>query len=232
MKYPGVAIVTDTSGTKLVRKEIPKVVNLLETIPLSDSIKNLDADLQNKISTLFEKYPRVLPSPNFIGDVNTGELVIKTKSEKNVNYRPYRLSPTEREKVKDRVDDLLRAGIIRESDSSYASPVLLVKKRDGSDRLCVDYRALNFIVEKERYPLPLIQDEIYKLGKDVFFISLDMKNGFHQIPVAADSIQHTAFVTPDGHYEYVRMLFGICNGPSVFQRAISKAVKHLKFQKK
>lgn len=131
--------------------------------------------------------------------------------------------------MKEITNDLLNKGVIRESDSDFASPVLLVKKSDGTDRLCVDFRALNEIIEKDRYPLPLIQDQLDKLGKAKYFISIDMKNGLYQIPVSSESIKYTAFITPDGQFEFLKMPFGICNGPSVFQRAISKAVKHLKF---
>lgn len=75
----------------------------------------------------------------------------------------------------------------------------------------------------------MIEDQIDRLGKAKYFISIDMKNGFYQIPVSPDSVKFTAFITPDGHYEFLKMPFGICNGPSVFQRAINKAVQHLKF---
>lgn len=123
----------------------------------------------------------------------------------------------------------MKQKIIRESDSPFANPVILVKKKDGSDRLCIDYQALNKILEKDRYPLPFIEDQIEILGKARYFISKDMKNGFYQIPVASDSIKYTAFVTPDVHYEFLKMPFSFCNGPSVFQRVITKAVQHLKF---
>ncbi|CAH2223131.1 jg19574 [Pararge aegeria aegeria] len=178
---------------------------------------------------IFQKYPTILPTPDNVSHVKTGELKIRLKNDKVVNYRPYRLAPIEREKVKEIINDLLEKGVIRESDSDFASPVLLVKKQDGSDRLCIDYRALNQIIEKDRYPLPLIQDQLDMLGKAKYFISIDMKNGFYQIPVSPESVKYTAFITPDGQFEFLRMPFGICNGPSIFQRAISKAVKHLKF---
>lgn len=229
VKQPNISIVTDCKGTRLVQTPIINAVTNSTTDPLLVALQNLEQPLKNNVKRIFDKYPQVLPTDDKIGNVNTGSLKIKLKSDKNINYRPYRLAPVEREKVKAIVDDLLRAGIIRESDSSYASPVLLVKKRDGTSRMCVDYRSLNSIIEKERYPLPLIQDEIDHLGKAKYFISIDMKNGFHQIPVEESSVKYTAFVTPDGHYEFTKMPFGICNGPSVFQRAISKAVKDLKF---
>ena len=238
IQYPDIAVVIDFSGCRLTRTHLPEPIGVINQVSdsvnnefkqLRESISHLDSFLQTKIIQIFEKFPSVLPSPDNIGTVKTGEMCLRLKKDEIIHYRPYRLAPVEREKVQEMIDDLLQKHIIRESDSSFASPVLLVKKKDGSDRMCVDFRALNKIIEKERYPLPLIEDQIDKLGNSKFFISIDMKNGFHQIPVAQDSIKYTAFVTPDGHYEFMKMPFGICNGPSVFQRAISKAVQHLKF---
>lgn len=236
--YPDISVVMDSTGCRVIRNTSTvriKIVNQIETCiedkldQLSESIRHLDTTLQVKIQRIFEKYPSVLPSENNIGTVKTGEMHLRLKRDEVINYRPYRLAPVEREKVDEICKDLIKKNIIRESDSPYASPVLLVKKKDGTDRMCVDFRALNKIVDKERYPLPLIEDQLDRLGKCRYFISIDMKNGFHQIPVTEDSIKYTAFVTPDNHYEFIKMPFGICNGPSVFQRAISKAVQHLKF---
>lgn len=94
---------------------------------------------------------------------------------------------------------------IRESESEYSSPILLVKKKDGSDRMCVDYRALNAITVKDRYSLPLIDDYVDRLGKSEYFTSIDMATGFHQIKMDNDSIPLTGFVTPEGHFEYLKM---------------------------
>lgn len=94
-----------------------------------------------------------------MGVVTHGEKEIRIKADaKPVCYRPYRLSLKEREIVRDKVDDLLNAGIVRESDSSFASPVVLVSKKDGSHKLCVDYRALNKITDKDVYPMPIIEN--------------------------------------------------------------------------
>lgn len=94
--------------------------------------------------------------------------------------------------------------------------------------MCVDYRALNSVTVKERFPLPRIDDHIDKLGKYTFFNSLDMATGFHQVPSKDDaSISKTAFVTPDGHFEYLKMPYGLANAPIVYQRIISKTLKPL-----
>lgn len=232
VKYPDVEIITDSLGSRLVRKITPtnSQINLMSTLsdlsPLIPKIEHLNSELQERIKYIFHKYPSVLDE---ISTVKTGELHLRLQKNEVVYYRPYRLAPIERDKVDQIVKELIEKQIIRESDSPFASPVILVKKKDGSDRMCVDYRALNKILEKDRFPLPLIEDQIDKLGRAKYFISIDMKNGFYQIPVSPDSIKYTAFVTPSGHYEFIKMPFGICNGPPVFQRAIAKAVQHLKY---
>lgn len=134
---------------------------------LMAKIEHLDEHLQERIVGIFQKQLEDLGS---VGTVKTGKLKLRLKSNSNVYYRPYRLSPHEREKVKEIVQNLLDNQIIRESDSSFASPVLLVKKKVGSDRLCIDYRSLNTIIKKDRYPLPLIEDQIDRLGKAKYFI--------------------------------------------------------------
>lgn len=240
IQLPDIAIVSDSKGSRLIRTPLPPSVthhvNMIQCAStendfanLTNSIKNLDPSLQQNIMSIFKKYPSVLPSQNVTSTVTTGQLKIRLTDNKVICYRPYRLAPIEREKITETVKELIECGIIRESDSDFASPVLLVKKKDGSDRMCIDYRALNKIIEKDRYPLPLIEDQIDRLGNADYYISIDMKNGFYQIPVSPESIKYTAFVTPDGHFEFLKMPFGICNGPSVFQRAICKAVQHLKF---
>jgi hypothetical protein len=118
-----------------------------------------------------------------------------------VCYRPCRLPLKEREYVREKVKDLLDSGIIRESVSNFASPVILVKKKTGDYRLCVDYRALNKKTVKNIYPMPNIEEQLTKLAGKVYFTSLDCSQGFHQIPVNPNSIEKTAFVTRDGHYE-------------------------------
>lgn len=235
IQRPDIEVITDFNGSKLVNKKISdSILNVNSMIQddsnmimeLTSKLSNLDKNLQDQVTSIFQKHLSVLSN---IGSVKTGELKLNLKENKCIYYRPYRLSPHEREKVKEIVQSLLDNGVIRESDSPFASPVILVKKKDGNDRLCIDYRSLNKIIEKDRYPLPLIEDQIDKLGKAKYYISIDMKNGFHQIPVSPDSVKYTAFITPDGHYEFLKMPFGICNGPSVFQRAITKAVCHLQF---
>lgn len=153
---------------------------------------------------------------------------IKLKNpDKIVQRSPYRLAPSERTIMREIIADFESKGIIRQSSSPFSSPALLVKKKDGSDRLCVDYRELNSNTVRDSYPLPLISEQIDALGQACYFSCLDMASGFHQILMASQSdIEKTAFITPEGVWEYLKMPFGLCNAPSVYQR--DTALKGLK----
>lgn len=156
-----------------------------------------------------------------LGKTSTVTMNIECITDKPIVYRPYRLSLTERQDVQTIISELLQSNIIRPSNSPYASPILLVSKKDGGKRMCCDFRAINKITKKNKYPLPLIQDQIDRLGGHQYFITLDLSQGFYQICMEESSIEKTAFVTPDGHFEFLRLPFGLANAPSVFQRLMN-----------
>lgn len=184
--------------------------------------ENLTKLQREELNELLYEYENCFSGNGMVlGNCNV-EMSIKLTEDKVINYKPYRMSFHEREIVRQTVAELLKAGIIETSKSPYASPVLLVKKKDGGYRMCIDYRALNKITEKERYPLPIIQDLLDRLVHKLVFCCLDLANGYHQIKIAPSSRPFTGFITPDGHYQYRMMSFGLCNAPAVFQRAMNE----------
>ena len=126
------------------------------------------------------------------------------------------MSPLEMAELKAQLEDLLGKHFIRPSVSPWGAPVLLVKKKDGSMRLCVDYRQLNKITVKNKYPLPRIDDLMDQLQGASVFSKIDLRSGYHQIRVRDEDIPKNAFRTRYGHYEYTVMSFGLTNAPAVF----------------
>ena len=127
------------------------------------------------------------------------------------------------------IENLKRQGVIRESNSPWASPILLVRKKNGKIRPCVDYRRVNSLTCKDAYPIPRIQDCLDAMAGSVMFSTLDMTSGYHQIPIKEGDIPKTAFVTRQGLYEFTTMPFGLTNAPATFQRVMEVACRGLQW---
>ena len=152
---------------------------------------------------------------------------IKTTTNTPIRKHNYRIEHSKREALDNLVGELQAAGVIRKSTSVYNNPILLVSKKDGSYRLCVDFRALNNIIEPQIYPLPLLQDALDVLNNQQYFSSLDMRSGFFQIELTEDSARKTAFTTHNGKFEFVRLPQGLSTSPAIFQSLMTLVLGHL-----
>lgn len=150
---------------------------------------------------------------------------IKLKEDRYYNATPQRLSEFERREQNKIVSDMLSKGIIRESESPYSCRVVLTRKKNGEYRFCVNFRPLNKLVERNHFPLPIIEDQIAKLQNRQFFTTLDMKNGFYHVDIAENSRKYLSFVTEEGQFEYNKLPFGFTNSPSIFARYVMKVLK-------
>ncbi|KAJ0833047.1 putative nucleotidyltransferase, Ribonuclease H [Helianthus annuus] len=138
---------------------------------------------------------------------------------------PYRLAPAELKELSTQLQELLDKGFIRPSSSPWGAPVLFVKKKDGTFRMCIDYRELNKVTIKNRYPLPRIDDLFDQLQGSSYYSKIDLRSGYHQLRVRNEDISKTAFRTRYGHYEFLVMPFGMTNAPAVFMDLMNRVCK-------
>ncbi|CAH9085924.1 unnamed protein product [Cuscuta europaea] len=194
------------------------------------SSTDTDQQLPGEVQNILNQFSQVLEEPRTLPPRPRFDHRICLKDETMaVNVSPYRYAHFQKAEIERQVEDMLRVGFIRPSTSPFSSPVLLVKKKDGSWRFCTDYRALNNATIKDRFPIPTIDDMLDELNGAHYFSKLDLRAGYHQVRVHPDDASKTAFRTHSGHYEYFVMPFGLCNAPSTFQAAMNEIFRpHLR----
>ena len=141
--------------------------------------------------------------------------------------KPYRYTPSQKDEIEKQVAHLLKSNMIQESTSPFASPTLLVKKKSGEWRLCVDYRRLNAYTVKNKFPMPIVEELFEELYGAAWFTTLDLRSGFHQILVTPEDQYKTAFQTHHGHYEYLVMPYGLTGAPATFQSIMNHVLAPL-----
>ena len=170
---------------------------------------------------LLHEYRDVFPTdlPSGLPPTRSVDHRIELKPGSAPTNRPtYRMSPTELDEVKKQIDQLMESGFIRPSKSPFGAPLLLVKKKDGTMRMCIDYRALNDITIKNSYPLPRIDELFDRLQGAKIFTKIDLRNGYHQIRIYSADVEKTAFRSRYGHFEFLVLPFGLTNAPATFMQ--------------
>ncbi|UYV76233.1 hypothetical protein LAZ67_13003122 [Cordylochernes scorpioides] len=215
---------------------LPAEVNFIENIEKqneNDEIqfqinKNLSFKEQERLKQILAKYTDLFSSR--LGRTNLAKHQIHTEDAKPIKHKPYRVSAKERTIIKDQIDEMLEEGIIRPSSSPWSFPVILVKKRDGKYRFCVDYRKLNEVTVKDVYPIPRIDDVMDSLQGSKYFSAIDLKSGYWQVEIEERDKEKTAFTTAHGLYEFNVMPFGLCNAPATFERNMENMLGNLRWQ--
>ena len=193
--------------------------SMLPTSSLSKTEYECAESLLNSYSDVFSS------TSEDIGQTNLAYHDITTSTETPTRKRAYRTSPTMRVEIQNQVDELLRRDIIEESFSPWASPIVMVRKKDKTYRFCVDYRALNAVTVRDSHPIPRQDDSIDALSSSSYFSVIDLSSGYWQIPLDPKDKEKTAFTTGTGLYQFKVMPFGLVNAPMTFQR-VMEAVLH------
>ena len=189
--------------------------------------EELDSGLKPLVSCALDHHTVFSLDEEEQGEVCEVEHVINTSDNPPVRQPSRRVPFALRSKITEMVQNMLKMGVIQESVSPWASPVVMVRKKDNSLRFCVDYRQLNALTRKDTFPLPRIDDLLDQLRGRVIFSTLDARRGYWQIRVQEESVPKTAFITHDGLFEFRVMPFGLCNAPATFQRLMQRVLSGL-----
>ena len=203
-------------GSQII--EIPRKTK--EKLPLPDRLlteKVMLTEMEN-FNMMLKNYEQNI---NEYGLIPGTKHKIKLLEDKNIFCKPYAIPHNIQREFEDEISRLLNLKIIQPSHSEFASPCFPIRKASGEIRLVVDFRILNRITKNDPYPLPRLDDIFMKLKSSNVYSHLDMRNGYYQIAIDIDDIWKTAFVTPNGHFEFLRMPFGLSTVPRTFQRTLA-----------
>ncbi len=215
-----VMLATVVSGEDDLGPEVSTKTQSLALAPGGDHLSPSQltdvAKLQAEFADVFSPLP---------GRTNLIQHHIETEPGLVVRSRPYRLPEHKKKVVQTELEAMLEMGVIEESNSDWASPIVLVPKTDGSVRFCVDYRKVNAVSKFDAYPMPRVDELLDRLGTARFYSTLDLTKGYWQIPLSPISKEKTAFTTPFGLHQFVTLPFGLFGAPATFQRLMDRILR-------
>ncbi|XP_038050657.1 uncharacterized protein LOC119723850 isoform X2 [Patiria miniata] len=185
--------------------------------------ENLDDAQRADVDEILQRYTPVLT--DLPGKTHIIEHTVHLTTDVPIRSKPYPTPQATREVIKKEIDSMLKLGVIEHSESPYASPIVLVRKPDGSNRFCIDYRKINNITVFDPEPIPNADDLMARLGTGKFFSKLDLSKGYWQVPIADEDKKKTAFVTAEGLYQFRVLPFGMVNAPALFSRMMRKLLQ-------
>ena len=217
-----------------VRKTLIPSNTVLHCLPAArptDQVCGLNSSQEERLQVLLKEYNDIFATDSKpFGRTHLAEHIIDTGDASPIHQGLRPTSPSDRAVVQSEVTKMLEAGAIRPSTSPWASPIVLVTKKDDTVRFCIDFRKINDVTKKDVFPLPRISDLLESMASARFFTTLDAASGYWQIPVASKDIEKTAFITSEGLFEFVVMPFGLCNAPATYQRLMNQLLGGLTWQ--
>ncbi|KAL4363523.1 hypothetical protein GQ457_04G038370 [Hibiscus cannabinus] len=209
----GIKMISGEKLQKMAMKD-PELMGELYLL----SAEAVETKVPESLLPILDRYKRVFEEPQGMPPKRSQDHAIILKPDSQpVNLRPYRFPYFQKSEVERQVKEMLASSIIQTSQSPFASPCLLVKKKDGSWRLCVDYRQLNDMTVKNKFPIPVVDDLLDELSGSNYFSKIDLRSGYWQIRIKEEDIPKTSFRTHHGHFEFKVMPFGLTNAPATFQ---------------